>query len=157
MSQREMPLTALEVLTTGRSPGAMPGGMWGKPLAQASVPLKAHEPNVTCADVATKLDQKTAKPPLDNNELDKSAASVLLGLQIESVIAHTTPYGSFYLGVLCLTCFVVQARMSHKQVEQHRRQKAKVYFDELRCLVPTGRDPKNDRNRVLQVPLIDRL
>ena len=47
--------------------------------------------------------------------------------------------------------------MSHKQVEQHRRQKAKLYFDELRCLVPTGRDPKNDRNRVLQVPLIHRL
>jgi hypothetical protein len=47
--------------------------------------------------------------------------------------------------------------MSHKQVEQHRRQKAKLYFDELRCLVPAGRDPKNDRNRVLQVPLIDRL
>ena len=78
----------------------MPGGVWGKPLAQPSVPLKAPEPTGTCADVATKLDQKTAKPPLDNNELDKSAASVLLGLQSESVIAHTTTCGSFYLGVL---------------------------------------------------------
>ena len=48
---------------------------------------------------------------------------------------------------------VVQARMSHKQVEQHRRLKAKQYFDELRCLVPTGRDPKNDRNRVLQLAI----
>lgn len=105
MSQSAMPLTALEVLTRGRSPGAMPGRMWGKPLAQPSVPLKAPEPNATCADVATKLDQKTAKPPLDNNELDKSAASVLLVLQNESVIAHTTPCGSFHLGVLFLTCF----------------------------------------------------
>ena len=37
--------------------------------------------------------------------------------------------------------------MSHKQVEQHRRLKAKQYFDELRCLIPNGTDPKCDRNR----------
>lgn len=43
--------------------------------------------------------------------------------------------------------------MSHKQVEQHRRQKAKQYFDELRCLVPNGRDPKNDRNKVLSLAI----
>jgi len=103
MSQRAMPLTALEVLTSGRSPGAMPDGVWGKPLAPPA--LKTSDPTVTCADVATKLDQKAATPALDNNELDKSAASVLLVLQNESVIAHTTPCGSFHLGVLCLICF----------------------------------------------------
>ncbi|KAJ1481469.1 hypothetical protein T484DRAFT_1807314, partial [Baffinella frigidus] len=45
------------------------------------------------------------------------------------------------------------SRMSHKQVEQHRRLKAKEHFDELRCLVPGGRDAKNDRNRVLALAL----
>ena len=45
----------------------------------------------------------------------------------------------------------VQARLSHKQVEQHRRLKAKQYFGQLRCLVPTGLDPKNDRNKVLSL------
>ncbi len=46
---------------------------------------------------------------------------------------------------------VGQARLSHKQVEQHRRLKAKQYFGQLRCLVPTGLDPKNDRNKVLSL------
>jgi hypothetical protein len=36
-------------------------------------------------------------------------------------------------------------------VEQHRRLKAKQYFGQLRCLVPTGLDPKNDRNKVLSL------
>ena len=49
--------------------------------------------------------------------------------------------------------YVVQTRMSHKQVEQHRRLKAKQHFDELRCLVPSGCDPKNDRNKVLQLAI----
>ncbi len=44
-----------------------------------------------------------------------------------------------------------QARLSHKQVEQHRRLKAKQYFGQLRCLVPTGLDQKNDRNKVLSL------
>jgi len=38
-------------------------------------------------------------------------------------------------------------------VEQHRRQKAKQFFDELRCLVPAARDPKHDRNKVLQLTI----
>ena len=38
-------------------------------------------------------------------------------------------------------------------MEQHRRLKAKQYFDQLRCLVPTGRDPKNDRNKVLSLAI----
>ena len=42
--------------------------------------------------------------------------------------------------------------MSHKQVEQHRRLKAKQYFDELRCLIPNGTDPKCDRNRLYNYP-----
>jgi len=46
-----------------------------------------------------------------------------------------------------------QARLSHKQVEQHRRLKAKQYLDQLRCLVPTGRDPKNDSNKVLSLAI----
>jgi len=40
-------------------------------------------------------------------------------------------------------------RPSHKQVEQHRRLKAKQYFDELRELLPGSRDNRCDRNRIL--------
>ena len=41
-------------------------------------------------------------------------------------------------------------RPSHKQVEQYRRMKAKEYFEELRDLLPSSRDTKCDRNRILQ-------
>lgn len=44
--------------------------------------------------------------------------------------------------------------MSHKQVEQHRRLKAKQFFDELRCLVPAARDPKNDRNKYALIAMM---
>eukprot|EP00287_Rhodomonas_sp_CCMP768_P008650 CAMPEP_0196736338 /NCGR_PEP_ID=MMETSP1091-20130531/14433_1 /TAXON_ID=302021 /ORGANISM="Rhodomonas sp., Strain CCMP768" /LENGTH=148 /DNA_ID=CAMNT_0042080051 /DNA_START=181 /DNA_END=623 /DNA_ORIENTATION=- len=65
----------------------------------------------------------------DSSETVATVAGALLGLQNEN------------------------SRMSHKQVEQHRRLKAKQYFDELRCLVPGGTDSKNDRNRVLQLAI----
>jgi hypothetical protein len=38
-------------------------------------------------------------------------------------------------------------RMSHKQVEQFRRQKAKEYFEELRELLPHTTDHRCDRNK----------
>lgn len=38
-------------------------------------------------------------------------------------------------------------RMSHKQVEQFRRQKAKEYFEELRELLPNNTDHRCDRNK----------
>mmetsp|Transcript_61773 Transcript_61773/g.147721 ORF Transcript_61773/g.147721 Transcript_61773/m.147721 type:complete len:313 (-) Transcript_61773:1327-2265(-) len=41
-------------------------------------------------------------------------------------------------------------RMSHKQVEQFRRQKAKEYFEELRELLPNNTDHRCDRNKILQ-------
>eukprot|EP00802_Teleaulax_amphioxeia_P010704 Tamp_10733.p1 GENE.Tamp_10733~~Tamp_10733.p1 ORF type:complete len:451 (-),score=101.91 Tamp_10733:387-1739(-) len=41
-------------------------------------------------------------------------------------------------------------RLSHKEVEQRRREKAKQYFDELRCLLPCGADSKFDKNTILQ-------
>jgi hypothetical protein len=41
-------------------------------------------------------------------------------------------------------------RMSHKQVEQFRRQKAKEYFEELRELLPHTTDHRCDRNKILQ-------
>eukprot|EP00961_Rhodomonas_salina_P061034 819717-Rhodomonas_salina.2 len=42
-------------------------------------------------------------------------------------------------------------RLSHKEVEQRRREKAKQYFDELRALLPCGADSKFDKNTILQV------
>lgn len=74
-------------------------------------------------------DSQGRAPAPDGGDFAASAASALLGLQHEPV------------------------KMSHKQVEQHRRLKAKQYFNELRCLVPGGRDPKNDRNKVLQLAI----
>lgn len=44
-------------------------------------------------------------------------------------------------------------RMSHKQVEQHRRMKAKQYFEELRAMLPHGVDSRSDRNKVLSVAI----
>jgi len=44
-------------------------------------------------------------------------------------------------------------RPSHKQVEQHRRLKAKQYFDELRELLPGNRDSRCDRNRILMAAI----
>lgn len=41
-------------------------------------------------------------------------------------------------------------RLSHKEVEQRRREKAKLYFDELRALLPCGADSKFDKNTILQ-------
>jgi PAS domain S-box-containing protein len=41
-------------------------------------------------------------------------------------------------------------RLSHKEVEQRRREKAKQYFDELRTLLPCGADSKFDKNTILQ-------
>lgn len=41
-------------------------------------------------------------------------------------------------------------RPSHKQVEQYRRMKAKEYFEELRDLLPSSRDTRCDRNRILE-------
>jgi len=41
-------------------------------------------------------------------------------------------------------------RLSHKEVEQRRREKAKQYFDELRALLPCGADSKFDKNTILQ-------
>mmetsp|Transcript_49050 Transcript_49050/g.98118 ORF Transcript_49050/g.98118 Transcript_49050/m.98118 type:complete len:215 (+) Transcript_49050:2-646(+) len=41
-------------------------------------------------------------------------------------------------------------RLSHKEVEQRRREKAKHYFDELRALLPCGADSKFDKNTILQ-------
>ena len=41
-------------------------------------------------------------------------------------------------------------RPSHKQVEQYRRMKAKEYFEDLRDLLPSSRDTRCDRNRILQ-------
>lgn len=43
-------------------------------------------------------------------------------------------------------------RMSHKQVEQHRRLKAKMYFDDLRSILPNV-DVRSDRNKVLAVAI----
>jgi len=43
--------------------------------------------------------------------------------------------------------------MSHKQVEQHRRMKAKQYFEELRAMLPSGVDSRSDRNKVLSVSI----
>jgi hypothetical protein len=43
-------------------------------------------------------------------------------------------------------------RMSHKQVEQHRRLKAKMYFDDLRSILPCV-DVRSDRNKVLAVAI----
>jgi len=40
-------------------------------------------------------------------------------------------------------------RLSHKQVEQYRRMKAKEYFDQLRDLLP-NKDIRCDRNKILQ-------
>mmetsp|Transcript_14950 Transcript_14950/g.38028 ORF Transcript_14950/g.38028 Transcript_14950/m.38028 type:complete len:304 (+) Transcript_14950:200-1111(+) len=42
--------------------------------------------------------------------------------------------------------------MSHKQVEQHRRLKAKLYFEELRAMIPAV-DARSDRNKVLAVAI----
>lgn len=44
------------------------------------------------------------------------------------------------------------SRMSHKQVEQHRRLKAKLYFEELRAMLPAV-DARSDRNKVLAVAI----
>jgi hypothetical protein len=41
-------------------------------------------------------------------------------------------------------------RLSHKEVEQRRREKAKLYFDELRALLPCGADSKFDKNTILR-------
>jgi len=41
-------------------------------------------------------------------------------------------------------------RLSHKEVEQRRREKAKQYFDELRSLLPCGAESKFDKNTILQ-------
>ena len=43
-----------------------------------------------------------------------------------------------------------EKRLSHKEVEQRRREKAKQYFDELRGLLPYGGDSaKFDKNAIL--------
>mmetsp|Transcript_24854 Transcript_24854/g.49657 ORF Transcript_24854/g.49657 Transcript_24854/m.49657 type:complete len:342 (-) Transcript_24854:301-1326(-) len=44
-------------------------------------------------------------------------------------------------------------RPSHKQVEQHRRLKAKQFFEELRELLPGNRDSRCDRNRILMAAI----
>ena len=77
-----------------------------------------------------------------------TAAGALLGLPTEPVSSYLVSFISVITDSLIT---LQQARMSHKQVEQHRRLKAKQYFDELRCLIPNGTDPKCDRNRFQNV------
>lgn len=48
-----------------------------------------------------------------------------------------------------------EKRLSHKEVEQRRREKAKQYFDELRALLPFGGDSaKFDKNAILHHSII---
>lgn len=42
-----------------------------------------------------------------------------------------------------------ERRLSHKEVEQRRREKAKQYFDELKSLLPPMQDTKFDKNSIL--------
>mmetsp|Transcript_70085 Transcript_70085/g.146136 ORF Transcript_70085/g.146136 Transcript_70085/m.146136 type:complete len:462 (-) Transcript_70085:21-1406(-) len=123
-------MSAAEVLagnlipTGSYPPVGKPASVWGTPKARSvSISAVAFKP----ASAPSKGGSQAS--PLDSTETVATAAGTLLGLQNENT------------------------RMSHKQVEQHRRLKAKQYFDELRCLVPGGTDSKNDRNRVLQLAI----
>jgi len=104
---------------------------WGLKTAQPNTPpIVPPKTQAVPTPIRTpSINIKPADPPVQSSELVASAAGALLGLQND------------------------QSRMSHKQVEQHRRLKAKQFFDELRCLVPAARDPKNDRNKVLQLAI----
>eukprot|EP00282_Hemiselmis_andersenii_P000782 CAMPEP_0114116398 /NCGR_PEP_ID=MMETSP0043_2-20121206/4476_1 /TAXON_ID=464988 /ORGANISM="Hemiselmis andersenii, Strain CCMP644" /LENGTH=299 /DNA_ID=CAMNT_0001208715 /DNA_START=294 /DNA_END=1190 /DNA_ORIENTATION=+ len=42
-------------------------------------------------------------------------------------------------------------KLSHKQVEQQRRLTAKMYFEELRGIIPGGTDHRHDQNGVLRI------
>lgn len=90
---------------------------------------KARSGMMSAAAVKSATMGSKAEQPAFPSDSTENVATALLGLQGENT------------------------RMSHKQVEQHRRLKAKQYFDELRCLVPGGMDSKNDRNRVLQLAI----
>uniref|UniRef100_A0A7S0F5I2 BHLH domain-containing protein n=1 Tax=Hanusia phi TaxID=3032 RepID=A0A7S0F5I2_9CRYP len=121
-------MSAAEVLIGCPPPknGLAPWGMKApQPTPPTIVPYKAQ----TTPAPPPSISIKPAEPPVQSSELVATAAGALLGLQNE------------------------QSRMSHKQVEQHRRLKAKQFFDELRCLVPAARDPKNDRNKVLHMAI----
>ena len=146
-----MPLTAAEILMgTARmpTPTASHGSVWGKPAASPVVrPAATSTP--------PRPDSQGRAPAPDGGDFAASAASALLGLQHEPVrllCACSRSQGAA-ADADASACALLQVKMSHKQVEQHRRLKAKQYFNELRCLVPGGRDPKNDRNKVLQLAI----
>mmetsp|Transcript_20203 Transcript_20203/g.48071 ORF Transcript_20203/g.48071 Transcript_20203/m.48071 type:complete len:461 (-) Transcript_20203:198-1580(-) len=113
--------TSPPVLGAGESDDERPGGA-------AAVMIKAETP-------------APAPPP------KTSAAAMLAHPPSSAAMAAAMPAAA------ALSAGLVEEgseRLSHKEVEQRRREKAKQYFDELRALLPCGADSKFDKNTILQ-------
>mmetsp|Transcript_21678 Transcript_21678/g.50293 ORF Transcript_21678/g.50293 Transcript_21678/m.50293 type:complete len:197 (+) Transcript_21678:126-716(+) len=105
----------------------------GRSAADGIAPISQRTPSARRLAASAKL-ARTAPPPSSSApEPLNSAADALLSFQ---TIDDESPH----------------SRMSHKQVEQHRRLKAKLYFEELRAMLPAV-DARSDRNKVLAVAI----
>jgi len=92
---------------------------------------------------------KTPTKPASGNKASSAAAMLGSHPPSSAAMAAAMPPASAALTAPSIPDEGTE-RLSHKEVEQRRREKAKQYFDELRALLPCGADSKFDKNTILQ-------
>ena len=123
------------------------------PAASAAAVAKARKPAATASSAAAALaGSKDMGPPQSRaaapsvSKPASSAAAVMAGTTTAAAALASMPAPMSAVGILDEN----NERLSHKEVEQRRREKAKQYFDELRSLLPCGAESKFDKNTILQ-------